>query len=60
MTAKELLKKLMKDWRRDGATVNDKDYYFHIIGFTDDWKHWWHVHNDEVVPGNWALKPVLR
>lgn len=30
---------------------------FNVIGFTDDWKHWWHVHNDEEVPENWMLKP---
>jgi len=31
---------------------------FHVIGFTDDGKHWWHIHNDEEVPESWALKPV--
>ena len=60
MKAKELLGNLMEGWERDGVTVNTKEYYFHVIGFTDDWKSWWHVHNDEEVPDNWMLKPVPK
>ena len=49
MTAKELKNKILFD---EGATE------FHVIGFTDGWKSWWHVHEAEEVPENWMLKPV--
>ena len=48
MLAKELREKIL--WEK----MDD----FHVIGFTDDWKNWWHVHDDEEVPDNWMLKPV--
>jgi len=31
---------------------------FHVIAFDPgDRKYWWHVHDGEEVPEDWALKP---
>ena len=52
MTAKELKEEIFR--------TEAEGEMFHIIGFTDDWKSWWHVHDDDEVPENWMLKPVLE
>ena len=40
--------------------LGDKVEAFHVIGFTENARSWWHVHNDEEVPESWALKPFPR
>jgi len=27
-----------------------------VIGFSDDWKQWWHIHDDEEVSEEWAFR----
>ena len=49
ITAQELKKDIL----------GEKGEVFHVIAFTDNGS-WWHVHNDEEVPENWALKPVAE